>query len=193
MAIDLDTLIGDFKEPRLLYQWEVILPTIQGVGGTMASFAQEVELPHGRIDYNPYHRHNTKRYDPGFADVDALSITFAENTYGEVVNYLQLWKLLVADEDGFYGAPEEYKQEVEVYMLDPKGERLGGHYVCEGIWPSQVAPFSFGHDSALLQPVCTFSCDNVQVIRSGGGSRAPALASAAAIVPRVLGSRTAIG
>ena len=142
------------------------MPTISNTLSGVNYFAQEVELPHGKIDAEAYHRYNTKRYDPGFTDVDSVNITFAENTYNNVINYLTTWKDMVADSDGFYGSPEEYKQIIIVHMLNAKGKPNGTEYECQGMWPSNINTFSLGHDSEMLQVACEFSCDNVVVKHS---------------------------
>ena len=166
MAIDLNSLLQNFREPQLQFQWEIIMPDIQGVGSRVSGFAQEVELPHGKVEFEGYHRYNTKRYDPGFTDVDSVNITFVENTYNNVINYLTTWKDIVADSDGFYGAPEEYKQIIEVHMLNAMGDRNGTKYECQGMWPSTINAFSLGHGSEILQVACEFSCDNIAVTHS---------------------------
>lgn len=161
--------VKDLKErsdPHLSWHYSILLPF-----GLPPMYIEDVDIPLLKIESNPYHRANSKRYDPGFVDVDPVSIVFYEDIRGTVLAFLNNWRQLVVDPNGYYGRPSDYKRNIIISLHDPKGNPLV-IFQCEGCWPSSINNISLQSDSnERTRITAEFSCDNVQyqVIGAGAG------------------------
>ena len=143
-------------DPMLGFHWTVVLPF-----GMIPMYIENITVPFNHIDANPYHRGNSKRYDPGFVDVDGLSITFYEDVRGTILRYLNNWKKLIVDK-GFYGLPHEYKQPIIITMHDYTGNPVVV-FRALGCWPSTVNDLDLdGGTNEGLKVNVQFSVDDIE-------------------------------
>lgn len=152
-------------DPSMGFHWSILPPM-----GFLPHYVEEVRIPLPTISPEPYHRANTKRYDPGFVDVGTMSVTFYADTRGYALDYLSQWKSLVVD-NGFYGAPAEYKKSFLVTFHDSAGNPIVV-FKSIGSWPTQITDITGSSDNPdRIRIECEFSCDDViyQVAGSTSG------------------------
>ena len=153
------------RDPSMNFHWSILPPF-----GFLPHYIEEARISLPQIESLPYHRNNTKRYDPGFTDVSPVSITFYADIGGYALSYLDNWKKLVVDQ-GFYGKPSDYKKSFLIGFHDSKGNPIVV-FKTIGSWPTHIQDFEAVSDQGDRHRIeCEFSCDDVvyQVVGTNEG------------------------
>ena len=148
--------IDNRPDPQASFQWVAMLPY-----GFPPIYVEDANITFPQTDSLPFHVLNTKRYMPGFVDVEGISLTFYEDIFGTSLIYHLLWSELVRDSNGYYGDPFDYKRNIVVSLLDPSGKPTM-NAKCIGIWPQGIGSIALGSDTDRVRIEVQYSTDDVQ-------------------------------
>jgi hypothetical protein len=108
---------------------------------------------------------------PSFRNVDSFTVTFHEDNKGTILDYFNEWTDKIY-KDGVYGipsGPDGYKSDsVMIAIMNQYGLPVVV-FNAGGVWPMSITGYEFDTSSGNkhIQPVITFSCDNIQVMTVG--------------------------
>lgn len=143
-------------EPQTDFWWSCILPF-----GFPPSYVEDAVIPVESIDSIHHQRKNRKRHDPGYVEIDSLTINFYEDRKGKTHDFLLKWKDLV-EKDGYYGRPSDYKRDIILTLHDAKGNPVI-IAICKKAWPSTISAINLQSEgSGRVRPEVTFPISTVE-------------------------------
>jgi hypothetical protein len=156
----LQTLLG-MPDPMLNFKWICnSLPF-----GHPINYVEGIDLPFLNIDIGDK-VHSASGYTsyPGTHNISSFSITFYEDSFATTSKFIWAWKNKIKDfKTGLYNLPIDYKQEIEVVMLD-QGNNPVMSALLIGVWPSDTGNFSLNYtDAGRVTITQTFSIDDQSI------------------------------
>lgn len=112
-----------FGELQRTYNWQVVLPDFGRGDFEVSKYIQSISFGQFEIKYvSEQHVSVYKRFFPDGFDIDIARITLAAPVNNIIYPYFRDWKYRIVDYQGFYGLPIDYKQNIEVILLDGDGK-----------------------------------------------------------------------
>ena len=76
---------------------------------------------------------------------------------------MSAWKKRIQNSNGTYNMPHDYKGDVEIFGLDPKGVARA-NFKLIGCFPTSTTPLNFQSESSTrLQIIQSFSADSLEM------------------------------
>lgn len=154
------------RDPLLNIDWVVNMPLDTGIN----VHVEEINLSATGIDFTPFQRAGRTINMASMRSTAAVSLVFYTDNVLTCVNYLETWKSLVANPDGTFNHPAEYKQTIMVNLVDSSGNYVGSFF-CANCFPS--GPYQYGASSGNAERIRItqeFSCEAVVFVPQGSSS-----------------------
>lgn len=134
-------------DPQLDWRWIVIDPIPFGQNFKMdCTYIESVDLPIPNVAAEQIRVSGRPMMLPGLSSLEAFTINFYNDVDGRAFQYLLYWKGLVKDfGTGIYGYPSDYMADLQVALLDNKGEEVVRACLM-GIWPADTNNLSLSYD-----------------------------------------------
>lgn len=134
------------KDPALASLWLLKVPFADF---QVEVVAEKVQPTFNKTPANPRFNQGSNSYYPGITDIDGLSISFYEQVDYPVSMWLNTWRKLVFNpEDGVYGMPSVYKQDIVIDYFAANSSSPIKTATYSGCWPTDKAPFNLDYESA---------------------------------------------
>lgn len=148
------------SDPLLNYQWFALIPTVLSQG----EYITEIQTPAIRYDQQTKFKNGKIHHYAGFFSVDDMSLTIYTDVSRTAMDAAKKWIRAARSEEGLYGLPASYKNDVYVVVLDQADNIVfGWRYV--GCWVTSWDSYNLQMTSAaLLVTNLTISVDNVEFI-----------------------------
>lgn len=145
------------RDPIFNIDWTVNMPLDPQIN----VHVEEISLSSTGIDTTPFQRAGRTINMASMRTTGPLSITFYTDHELNCINYIESWKALVANPDGTFNYPAQYKLTIMVNVVDSAGNYTGSFF-CANCFPT--GPYQYGAGSANAERVRItqeFSCEAV--------------------------------
>lgn len=126
--------------------------------------AERISLTFPKTPFRQRHRDGAFSYFPETKDIDGINVSFYETSDYRVTKWLDVWRKLIRDNDGNYGAPALFKQEIVAQLFSRDkltSPVLTLRYI--GCAPSDQTPFEMTYEDEAGRVIveAQFSVDDV--------------------------------
>lgn len=169
------SVIQGLDEPAPDWLWRAILPklTVTTDSGTTkitsnganTFIPESLSVPFLAMSAEPRFHGAAREYYPTSADMAPTTMTVYEDQNFSALNFLLLWKRLVRNENGVYGAPSVYKKGIDVEFYTRTDTT---NYILKvtlnDCWPMEVHPYELNYTgNGRLVTTVTFSIKSASV------------------------------
>lgn len=128
--------------------------------GLDPKYIEKVTVPWATYESIPIYGQGSNNYYHSVQDIDAINVTFYEDTELTVTRMLVEWRKII-QEDGYYGLPADYKFDLEVELLANNSDTVIGVFKGFGAWPSAIDGMNLAYDSSERVSISvTFTLDH---------------------------------
>jgi hypothetical protein len=181
------------SDPLLSFQWYASMPAIAPVGGSTVQlpwyFVEEATPTFRSFEPISIFREGRQKHYAGKYSVDSLRLGIYADTAGIALTYLQAWNGAIlspttpateAAQGGAYGKPNNYKQTIVIYLINPNNAQVATLTYVE-CWPQTIDSYTLdsGSSTRIINNV-TFSVGDVFISIAS----IPSAVSNAAISPQ---------
>jgi hypothetical protein len=143
--------------------WEVMLPDIGGISGTLLStYCQDIKFGDYGMEEVASLKYGAFRAKyAGELDIPDLTLTFLRPVPDQVTAYFYAWRHLIVTDDGFYNPKGNYARSIYFYLYDTTGA-IANKIQLVGCFPKDLPGWDFSYESENVSKLTiTISVDRM--------------------------------
>ena len=172
MFIQNTSLLSQLSSLQRNYQWDVILPNVQGtdgnnwIGTEISPFIQSVSFgEYSMDDVSPIRHGALKAHSAGVFSIQSVSMEFLTDTTGLVLGYFESWRSLIYDSTNLFYYPKvnyvnggQGNPPCIITFYDTEGNSVY-QWTLGNIFPKSFPSFKLNYENEIMKFPIEFSVD----------------------------------
>lgn len=150
-------------DPLLSFEWiGVIYDSSNPTGVIPSIYIDAIDTPSLSIDKTAVFRQGSNTFFAGTQSVSDVSITLYSDRTGKAMRFASSWfDHTVANRNGNYSLPRDYKKEIVIYIYDAR-RRVVVPLLLHGVFPINWEGYALNDSSEPLKTRLTLSVDSME-------------------------------
>jgi hypothetical protein len=150
-------------DPLLSFEWIGVLQDAANPTGVIPSiYIDAIDTPSLSIDKTGVFRQGSNTFFAGVQSVSEVSVTLYSDRTGKAMRFASSWfDHTIANANGNYNLPRDYKKELIIYMFDVE-RRVVVSLHLHGVFPINWDPYALNDSAEPLKTRLTLSVDSIE-------------------------------